>query len=236
MHLSFYCYCALIIIMCNDLIFCNWQQEVQYIPIKICNNMEWFKFLTITIFYISLFVSFPIFSLISFPPRFYCVSKLKCLCVSWLIHWTPLCLSILDVVCLVWLVFIHFHSALLSVFQCEWEALSCSCSLIFYVLLYFPFFCLGIPLFSFSVTFPIKAGYTGGNRCIFSPSKTHNKLFHFFQFLFVSAATVTSNLLQGERTKPLCAVNSCVEEKATRSFDWETAAVADCPRRHNQKA
>lgn len=151
--------------------------------------------------YLSLFLYLPVFPFFTF----YCVCKLTFLCLSQLLHWMLLCSSILHVVCLISFVFIHFHSALSSIFQREWEALSCSCSLMIYTL---PLLLCCLLLFS----------VTHAGLCSLSNQDTleatdvsfsvHNKPFQLFHFLFVSAAAVTSNPLQAERSKPTVCVLS----------------------------
>lgn len=132
----------------------------------------------------------------------------------------PLCLSILHVVYLVLLVYIYFHSALMHL--PAWMRS--------FILQLFAYFLYSASFSMFSSPFPLLFSWypsffffpvTYTSSFSLSKQKTleatdvsffsrwnnvHNKPFQVFLFLFVSAATVTSNLLQAERTKPMCAV------------------------------
>lgn len=68
-------------------------------------------------FSIYLFPSLPLSLYLSFPVF---LSQSKCLCLCYPLHWMPLCWSILLVAVLVFLVLIHFYSALFSIFSSQW--------------------------------------------------------------------------------------------------------------------
>lgn len=161
-------------------------------------------------FYICLFLHLPVFPFFPFilsQSKFYFVCKLTFLCLSQLLHWMLLCLSILHVVCL--LVSIGLHSFPFSSFKHLPASMRSFILQLFAYFLYSPSFTMFSSLFSVT--------YTG--LCSLSKQNTLeatdvsffvHKPFQLFQllFLFVSAAAVTSDLLQAGRGKPTVCVQS----------------------------